>query len=1103
MKTRGAALVVVLASLALLALLAVSFATSVATERQVARNYLDSAKARLLASSGVETAIDRLRVLAGTGVLFDGRVWKACGHPEGACDGEPERIGDGTVEIRITDAQSKIHLNDGLAWSPAHAVSQTLKRVLNALGEQIRVPQLGDRVLRGRPPAGYQSVRDLPLEREEIERVRGFVAVRAWSDPDVANPVPFSEEMGGAHSSPVRYDRPVSASGPVYRFGHQRNARGEPIPGPLRVFDPSDPSPTHNAVWGLDSLNPRYIEIVARAPVNVNAAPREVLVALLTGLEGVFLVERRRGLKVDGPGACGSPGSAYGWAVRYTYDGQGDEGDEAGLLYRTAPIPAEKVADEILAKRPFRGWTDFSRFCDGLALRDPRADYFWDWDEHGRRVPASDAQLQLASRAMADVLKANFNPNLHLNEINPDAAFFTRVDKTDLTASSTELCFGPMGVFEIEAVGRVNGAVARAEVVVKTFDALRQTNQKQFAAGESGPRAGDVETNTNAAIESGPEVANGPAAAENEYEGYLRPATIGSTLSGVERKPAGELRSTLSEEKYCPGAATSPRGGPHLGSGLHAHFEWDHAAHHHASWGDLVRLPMGAWQAATARRCSLARNWEDVGEKIPGPYGPTGGRRIARSWRGAPPAAVDEAPSDLRIDGAYAERGAAFGYWIDENESFNINEGTIAFWIKPSFDPRATGKRRTLISAGRYHATAPDFMNPSPFALHVIPSGEADLFPAYGSGTLRPGALAFGFGFSPRTGYNAEFDPALGPAAAHAFAFTPTLGPEHFRAHEWTHVAVTWKIPRRRGLPADAARIYVNGRVLPGSETVRHQFAGDDGRPFENTPWWSLHSKEIDGRKVKNLLRIGGEISTLFPGGLFPGNFCADATIDELYVWLYASPKSVHELWTRGRFHDGGRFTSGPLDLERPLAVAWTGEGVQVALEDRRWVATFQAGGWLDDVTVYFEPATKILGWVAPLQRPGDLLERADAIARPFSSKVRIERSAGDRTTAAAGMITRGEWRGPSIDPAMLDVLRLPWSELRKIYPVRVLEEPGSALKPGPSMAIDDAIVVAIGSMRARLDVATLRVLRVESGTTVITLHGVRELDGGVDKERR
>ncbi len=1010
MRNRGAALVTVLATLALLAMLAVSFCTVTATERNIARNYLASVQARLNASSGVETAIARLRRRATSGAFWDGSEWRACGHPKASCDGED-------VDLRIVDAQAKIHLNDGLAWGPSHAVSRNLARILDRLGEPLRLPGLGQKILELRPPGGFVSIHDLRrvLEPDAFEKVRRFVTVRAWSDPDVANPVPFSEETGGDSPTPVRYDRPVTASGPVYRFGHQRNAKGEPIPGPLRLFDPADPSPVHNAVWGLDSLNPRWIEIVARAPVNVNAAPKEVLVALLDGLEGVFLVERRRGLPSSGaPSPCGSPGAAYGWtSLRYSYDAQGNEGDEAGLLYRTAPIPAEKVADEILARRerrpspqmkgvdykdagPFRNWSEFHRFCDGLVegglLRDPRVEQYWDWDAAGRRVPGSPAQLRVAAQAMADVLKANFDPNLHLNEINPDRALFTHVDKTDLLVNSTEFCFGPMGVFEIESTGRHQGAIAGVEAVVKVFDALRQTHQKHFSTGRSGPRKGDVETNTNAAIESGPELDNGPAPAENEYEGWLRPATIGSNLAGAERKPAGELRSTLSNPKYCPGATTSPRGGPHLGSGMHAHFEWDHAAHHHANYAELARLPLGAWQAATAWRCSLARNWEDRGEAIPGPYGPVdvgrGGKsyRIARSFRGAPPTAVDEAPSDLRVDGAYVERHAAFGYWLDENESFNINEGGIAFWIKPAFDPQATGKRRTLLSAGRYHETAAELMNPSPFALYFVPPhGEPDLFPTYGNGVLRPGALAFGYGFSPDTGYNAEFDPALGPAGAHAWAFTPTLGPELFRAHEWTHVAVTWKIPRRRVLPPDAARIYVNGRLLPGSETVRHRFDGDEGQPFENTPWWSLHSREIDGRRVKNLLRIGGEISTLFPGGEFPGNFCADATIDEVYVWLGASQglSGAKALFGRGRYYvpddadpADGVFTSAPLGLKsKVLAVEWTARGgsVDVATQgtdvEVRWTAKFRGAAVLDDVTLYHE-AFRILGWIPTGGRP-------------------------------------------------------------------------------------------------------------------------------------
>src|SRR6185436_18542174 len=133
-------------------------------------------------------------------------------------------------------------------------------------------------------------------------------------------------------------------------------------------FDRGNGDPGHNRVWGRDSLNPRWIELVRRSPVNVNTAPREVLMALVTDLEGFLLVERRRDLLPSGRGAvssspCGSPGSAYSWtSLRYRYDGRDDSGDECGLLYRTVPftgpggrspdgIPAATVVEEILACR--------------------------------------------------------------------------------------------------------------------------------------------------------------------------------------------------------------------------------------------------------------------------------------------------------------------------------------------------------------------------------------------------------------------------------------------------------------------------------------------------------------------------------------------------------------------------------------------------------------------------------------------------------------------------------------------------------------------------------------------------------------------------------
>src|SRR6185295_1640235 len=160
-------------------------------------------------------------------------------------------------------------------------------------------------------------------------------------------------------------------------------------------------------------------------------------------------------------------------------DGEGDGGGECGALYRSVPftgpggrnkagIPAAAVVDEILACRdrkpspgvpgldyaglpfggPFGSWAQFNLFVDTLVerglLADLRAAFFWDYDGAGNRLPGSPLQLRAASQAIGDVLKANFNPNLHLNELNPNRNLFAQVDKTDLIVHSTEFCFTPM-----------------------------------------------------------------------------------------------------------------------------------------------------------------------------------------------------------------------------------------------------------------------------------------------------------------------------------------------------------------------------------------------------------------------------------------------------------------------------------------------------------------------------------------------------------------------------------------------------------------------------------------------------------------------------------
>jgi hypothetical protein len=633
----------------------------------------------------------------------------------------------------------------------------------------------------------------------------------------------------------------------------------------------------------------------------------------------------------------------------------------AGLDYAQAPFGG-----------PFGSWSQFNQFVDALVaggvLKETRTELYWDYDDGGGAVRGSARQLRAASQAIGDVLKANFNPNLHLNELNPDRALFTLVDKTDLVVNSTEFCFTPMGTFEIESRGRIvrpaagddheTLASATSAALVKIFDAVRHTSQAHFA-GTFAPRRAGPETNNNRSLESGPEPDNGPAPSENRWDGYLQLPTYGSNFAKGEQKPPGELWTTLTDASFYPGVTTSAPGGPHLGSSLHAHFHLDHAAHHHGGrngstsppdW-DGFRLPVGAWQTVFGRRCCLNRNWEDRSETLPSPYSPVEGaragqpgrHRLVRSFSGPAPEGVEAAPSDLRIDGAYVERDSSFGYWMEENESFNFNEGTAACWIKPAFAPEQTGKRRTLLSMSRYHAHAAEVMNPSPFALFFVPpQGDGPSIPSYAGGltTFPPSSLAFGFGFSGATGYTWEL-PGQGEdkAAGHAFAFTPTLEGV-LRANEWSHVAVTWDIPRNRLPNADSVKIYVNGRVLPGSAGMPHLFA-QEGQPFRNTPWWSVHSLQavLPGlagpRWVKNSIRLGGEPSRLFDlpgdGAAFPANFTADATIDEFYLWRDRSPRyngglwGLQTIWNRGRYYrpddrdpQDARFLSAPLEFRLP-----------------------------------------------------------------------------------------------------------------------------------------------------------------------------------------
>ncbi len=1028
-RRTGGVLIVVLGVLAVLALLGVTFSSLQAVERQVSRNYLDSVRAKLIAQSGVEAAVAQLSSLVLDHPFPDprnpaGRAWVYYGDETDEANPpqvatplhraknpsfawEDEKLQDpsdansrprlipiegvpcglsgstgGTYSLRgdqyalrVRDLSGLLHVNDGVEphGGNAGAISQNLRRVLNRLGDVLGAAGLGDRIVGRRPALGYRAPHELEgvLGTTDYRKAEPFLTTVAWLDPNVAQPVPHSAEH--AARMPVRFWR---GEPPVYRRGRGLDAWGRPVAEEAAIYDGLTPPDGSNAVFALDELFPQWIEIVSRAPVNVNAAPREVLIALLSDLKGVFVVHRKRN------NLCPVAGGYLIPTLIHTYSPQGSvppfpkpvrsEGDEYGFLCETAPIrylgtsttaaggavDAAKIADEILACRerrgryaglpfggPFRAWKQWNAFCDDLVrsglLQDPRACFFehklsgpdvvkgGNLTGYGPLVP-SEAERQVASQALADVLKANFNPNLHLNETNPDANLHLLVDKTDLVVNSTEFVFTPTGCFEIESVGRVlrgrdaqdvflardNELVATHKIVaaVRLFDLYRETAQAQFSRGTLPPSgAGRPGTSGGVALEVGPEPDNGPAPGENEWGGYVALATVGGLRAS---KRAGELLPTPPE----PDDA---------GETIGVHFQRDFDAHRHA---DGVRQEL----ASSASPGESTDNFPDPGEIRPGPYapthGPTGRHRLARSFRlpagggtSALPALAPYAPLDLRIDGGYSERHAAPAWWASP-ASFVANakemDFAVSFWVKPSYPPARSGKPRVLFNAIRHSAKrwvlrgVADEGEQNWLALWYNAGHEATgpgaVFPTedmavfgelwwhdldklwYGHVPFRPCAFIFGRGYGYRTmAVDDEIRTIIYNSATVNHEGHADGRPTLFRENRWTHVTLV-AAPR----PAEYQRvvrdwysmrspqfnrILVNGLEVP---LTLEAFQNHDRNPGNGTLYtgdarldWTKHANGDC-----NPIRFGTPSHIVSSWTPQRANFACDATIDELYV---------------------------------------------------------------------------------------------------------------------------------------------------------------------------------------------------------------------------
>lgn len=343
-----------------------------------------------------------------------------------------------TNKLQIFDANAKIYINDGNLAEPGAVENKRIIRILNNLGNQLEISNLGERIIKARPTNGYRLLFDLKknkvLSNDEYEKVKDFLTVRAYVDEKVVEPL-----------------------------GYSARGFGKPYP---------DINGNNNIIAKYSQFVPKELKLVGRAPINVNLAPKEILVAVLEGLSGIYIDDSTQfnmGAFTPSLSNMGDSSSLIPVGIEANFFSA--KVFPLGVVKETTPISygqAVQIADEIIdyrSKKFFLSYQEFDEFCDKLVSRG------------------------IIDKYQADVLKANFNPNLNSNYINPDGILHKFVDKLSLTTNSTEFSFVPMGYFYITSLGRVwfdekLVAESKYNAFVKIYDVLVDTLQEDFIGND-------------------------------------------------------------------------------------------------------------------------------------------------------------------------------------------------------------------------------------------------------------------------------------------------------------------------------------------------------------------------------------------------------------------------------------------------------------------------------------------------------------------------------------------------------------------------------------------------------------------------------------------
>ncbi len=484
-RRNGLALIIVVGILAVTAILSACFLTLARLERRASQQRLHQTQAHFLARSGIEDALARLD--AGQDALASGNAYQ----------GEDW---DGNGQISAFEAQQEAFHRTGAGTTPdtlSCPLDQAMRpsffvRVPGSDNPDIRSVTGRQRGYSGQLAGGGSATRDATLAYAlKVEDESGKINVNGgfldamnrdgdgsldYCDPNVRLTTAAADNGLGWNRQlcrilgvlgqepelgmPVTFGTDVLTRRPL--GGYVSIAQLQILVGTTtdlspylttsswidrKVVQPNGwAHPGQNAMNEVKKVRtPLALDPAGRPPVNLNTASRPVLRALMRGVKGF---------------------NCYPYPFPYVVELSPSAAGSAAVV--------DTLVSEMLTRRavsPFRGWADFSAFCDTLPPLVPAGFY------------GVFSQLMLS-----ELIKANFDPNTALNKDLPDQLKFRFLDKSDLMVWSTEGCFEPTGVFRITGLGRIRGGDGKilAErslgVTVRIHELLRQTTQKDFLA---------------------------------------------------------------------------------------------------------------------------------------------------------------------------------------------------------------------------------------------------------------------------------------------------------------------------------------------------------------------------------------------------------------------------------------------------------------------------------------------------------------------------------------------------------------------------------------------------------------------------------------------